>query len=279
MRHKVLFVSHDMNPTGGGSLVTCWALQARESAYDVTAITWERPDYAVLDRTFGTSLAGARFETVTPCAVERWAVNAIPDNSLHQRANYLLRMAKRRAHAFAVSVASGFESDLGRRGIQYVNYPYISQRSQRWTVAGDAPLAARMRAVLGGRLPLWMLISGYSFERMRGNLTLANSNWSRNVLDAAGMPCEVLYPPAPGDFADTPWANARTPSRASRGWFRRSARTGSPIRSRWCGGNGRRSNCTFADRRRTHASSSGSSEWRGRTAPGCAFTATCRERT
>ena len=194
-----------MNPTGGGSLVTCWALQALESAYDVTAITWERPDYAVLDRTFGTSHAGARFETVTPCAVERWAVNAIPDNSLHQRANYLLRMAKRRAHAFAVSVASGFESDLGRRGIQYVNYPYISQRSQRWTVAGDAPLAARMRAVLGGRLPLWMLISGYSFERMRGNLTLANSNWSRNVLDAAGMPCEVLYPPAPGDFADTPW--------------------------------------------------------------------------
>jgi glycosyltransferase involved in cell wall biosynthesis len=72
-------------------------------------------------------------------------------------------------------------------------------------VAGDAPLSTRIRAMLGGRLPLWMLISGYSFERMRGNLTLANSNWSRGVLNAAGMPCEVLYPPAPGDFADTPW--------------------------------------------------------------------------
>jgi glycosyltransferase involved in cell wall biosynthesis len=209
MRQKVLFVSHDLVPAGGGSLVTCWALQALASAYDVTAIAWERPDFGVLDRMFGTSLARARFEIVTPSAAEKWAVDSIPDNSLHQRANYLLRMAKRRAHAFAASVASGFESDLGRRGIQYVNYPYISQRSQPWTVAGDAPLAARVRAVLGGRLPLWMLISGYSFERMRSNLTLTNSRWSRGVMNAAGIPCEVLYPPAPGDFAGTAWDERR----------------------------------------------------------------------
>jgi glycosyltransferase involved in cell wall biosynthesis len=118
-------------------------------------------------------------------------------------------MAKRRAPAYAALVASSFESDLGRRGIQYVNYPYLSQMRQPWTVAGDAPLAARIRAVLGGRLPLWMLISGYSFERMRGNLTLANSNWSRGVLEAAGMPSEVLYPPAPGDFVDARWDERR----------------------------------------------------------------------
>ena len=209
MRQKVLFVSHDLVPTGGGSLVTCWALQALASTYDVTAITWELPDYAVLDRMFGTTLAQARFATVTPSAVERWLVERIPDDSRHQQANYLLRMAKRRAPAYAALVASSFESDLGRRGIQYVNYPYLSQMRQPWTVAGDAPLAARIRAVLGGRLPLWMLISGYSFERMRGNLTLANSNWSRGVLEAVGMPSEVLYPPAPGDFVDARWDERR----------------------------------------------------------------------
>jgi glycosyltransferase involved in cell wall biosynthesis len=209
MRQKVLFVSHDLVPTGGGSLVTCWVLEALASAYDVTAITWDRPDYAVLDRKFGTSLDGAPFETVTPSAAERLLVDSIPDDSLHQRANYLLRMVKRRSHEFPAVVASSFESDLGRPGIQYVNYPFISERSRQWTVPGDAPLGLRVRAVLSGRLPPWMLISGYSFERMRSNLTLTNSDWSRDVMNAAGIPCQVLYPPAPGDFTDVPWEQRR----------------------------------------------------------------------
>jgi glycosyltransferase involved in cell wall biosynthesis len=83
--------------------------------------------------------------------------------------------------------------------------PYVARSAARRTVAGDAPMAARVRAALSGRLRPWMLISGYSFERMRRNLTLANSHWTVGEMKDAGMAAEVLYPPAPGDFADIGW--------------------------------------------------------------------------
>jgi len=205
MKQKVLFVSHDLVMGGGGALVAGWMLEALVSAYEVTTLTWEPPEYAALDRKFGTSLAGRALETLIPSAVERWLVERIPDDCCHQQTNYLLRTAKRRGHAFAAVIVSGFESDLGRPGIQYVHYPYLARRGRQWTVPGDAPLATRVRALLRGSLPPWMLISGYSFERMRNNLTLANSRWAVGELNNAGMAGEVLYPPAPGDFPDVPW--------------------------------------------------------------------------
>lgn len=206
MRQKVLFVSHDLVPEGGGGVVASWMLQALVSSYEVTTLTWRPPDFAALDRKFGTSLAGTALEMVTPSPAERLLVASIPDDSSHQRANYLLRMAKRRGHAFAAAIACSFESDLGRPGIQYVHYPYLARKGRKWTVSGDAPLATRVRGLLSGRLRPWMLISGYSFDRERSNLTLTNSHWTAGEMGGgADRAIEVLYPPAPGDFADVPW--------------------------------------------------------------------------
>ncbi len=209
MRQKVLFVSHDLIADGGGGLVAAWMLQALLSAYDVTLLTWDVPDYAALDRMFGTSLDGVPIETVTPSPSEKWLLGLIPDRSHHQQANYLLRLVKRHAQAFAVVIGSGFESDFGRPGIQYVHYPYLAQRGRNWTVPGDAPLATNMGALLSGRVQPWMLISGYSFERMRRNLTLANSLWTIGEMQEAGLAGELLYAPAPGAFPDVPWERRR----------------------------------------------------------------------
>jgi glycosyltransferase involved in cell wall biosynthesis len=209
MRQRVLFVSHDLVPEGGGGLVAAWMLQALLSAYDVTLLTWDVPNYAALDRMYGTSLDGLPIGSVVPSRSERWLVNLIPDDSHHQRANYLLRLVKRLAHTFAAVIGSGFESDFGHPGIQYVHYPYVAQRGRNWTIPGDAPLATCMGALLSGRLRPWMLISGYSFERMRHNLTLANSLWSVGEMQEAGMATELLYAPAPGAFPDVPWEPRR----------------------------------------------------------------------
>lgn len=198
-----------MTPVGGGGLVAAWMLQALLSAYDVTLLAWDAPDCAALDRKFGTSLDRAPIETISPSPSEKWLLNLIPDDSHHQQANYLLHLAKRRAQAFAVVIGSGFESDFGRPGIQYVHYPYLALRGRNWTVPGDAPPAARAAALLCGRLRPWMLISGYSFERMRRNLTLANSLWSIGEMDDAGLAGELLYAPAPGAFPDIPWERRR----------------------------------------------------------------------
>jgi glycosyltransferase involved in cell wall biosynthesis len=208
MRPKVLFLTHELAPgSGGGGTVASWMLEALVSAYEVTLLCWKPPDLAALDRIYGTALEGLRFATLTPSLTERLLIDRIPDSDNHQRANYLLRMAKRRRHAFDVLVACGFESDFGCPGIQYLHYPYLERRAEEWPTRGDEPLPVRLGHLLAGRVPPWMAISGYSFDRMRRNLTLVNSSWT--VGQTISMASEVLYPPAPGTFPDVPWTERR----------------------------------------------------------------------
>lgn len=181
-------------------------VQALVSSYDVTTLTWDAPDFETLDRTFGTSLAKAPIETRLPSPAERWIIDRIPDNCHHQQANYLLRIAKRCASEFDVVIGCSFECDFGRPGIQYIHYPYLWQRTGEWPLSGDAPPVTRALGLLSGRLPPWMSISGYSFERVRSNLTLTNSRWTLGkIRSAVNVDAEVLYPPAPGDFPNVPW--------------------------------------------------------------------------
>jgi glycosyltransferase involved in cell wall biosynthesis len=204
MRPKILFVTHELAPDGGGGLVASWILQALLSAYDVTLLAWTAPDPAALDDKFGTSLAGSRVPLLRPSAAARLLIDCIPDQDNHQRANYLVRMAKRLRKNFDAVLACGFESDLGPPAIQYLHYPYLQRRSATWPIPGDAPLPVLVRGLLSGRLRPWLLISGYSFERMRRNFTLVNSWWTLG--QASGLEGAVLYPPAPGVFPDVPWA-------------------------------------------------------------------------
>lgn len=207
MRQKVLFLTHELVPCGGGGTVASWMLEALASTYDVTVLTWQPPDAAALDRMYGTSLESLRFSLLRPSLAERLLIGCIPDNGAHQQANYLLRIAKRRRNEFAVLVACGFECDFGRPGIQYLHYPYLERRSGTWPTPGDGPLPVRLCRLLAGHVPPWMAISGYSFERVRRNLTFVNSRWT--VGETLSMASEVVYPPAPGPFPCVPWAERR----------------------------------------------------------------------
>jgi glycosyltransferase involved in cell wall biosynthesis len=49
-------------------------------------------------------------------------------------------------------------------------------------------------------------LAEFLFDRLRSSLTLTHSQWTRNkTADLCGISSEVLYPPAAGDFTDTPW--------------------------------------------------------------------------
>jgi len=205
-KRRVLFIS-DLTPAGGGGAVSAWMLQALAADYEVVILTWRKPDFPAVDRLFATSLAGLSFEILRPGPLERWMIERIPDDSNMQCANYLLRTAKRIAGDFdAVIACSDFESDLGFPGIQYVHYPYLARLWKVLTVQGDAPWPAGIRALIRGRVRPWMIISGYSFERMRANLHLTNSHWTRNEIRRLfDMGSTVVYPPAPGDYRPVDW--------------------------------------------------------------------------
>lgn len=201
-------MSYELVPCGGGSVVASWMLQALMPTYEVTTLTWAPPDLVALDRKFGTSLAGSPIGVLTPSLAEQRLVNCIPDGSGFQQINYLIRMAKRRASEFDLLVACGNETDFGRPGIQYLHYPYLDRRGGEWSDPCDETPSARLRGLLSGRLPPWMLISGFSFDRMRRNLTLTNSRWTAREM-GSGLAAEVLHPPAPGDFVEVPWTQRK----------------------------------------------------------------------
>jgi glycosyltransferase involved in cell wall biosynthesis len=98
------------------------------------------------------------------------------------------------------------ENDFGRRGIQYVHYPtYLRPRPRvdlRWYHGFAAGLEAYYR--LADRL------AGFSFERLKSNLTLVNSDWTGEHVGAfLGVPTETLYPPVVDPLPGRAWTDRR----------------------------------------------------------------------
>jgi glycosyltransferase involved in cell wall biosynthesis len=207
-RGRLLFISHEVIPRGGGATVACWMLQALAAAdYEIVVLSWGQPDFEAVDKKFGTTLAKYSFEIRRPSAFERWMIERIPDDSDMQAVNYLVRLAKRMTEEFdAVVCCSSLESDLGEPAVQYIHYPYMARKSLVLTGDGAMPWRQKIPALLAGRLRPWMIISGYSFDRMRANLHLTNSFWTRDVITRDfAMESEVVYPPAPGDYSPVDW--------------------------------------------------------------------------
>jgi glycosyltransferase involved in cell wall biosynthesis len=64
-----------------------------------------------------------------------------------------------------------------------------------------------LRPALAVYLRLCTRIGDFSPARMRSNLTLVNSDWTRRRVRALhGIEPTVLFPPVPGDFPDVPWS-------------------------------------------------------------------------
>lgn len=206
VKKRILFISRDLSPRGGGEGVAAWMLQALATEFDASLLCWTPPDATAVDRWYGTSLEHCRYQVQIPSRAQRWLVSRIPDTSGLQRANYLLRQAKRQPGYAVTVVCTSLESDLGRPGIQYIHYPYLGIRPWRQAIPGDAPPWKLARALASGHTAPWMVMSSYSFDRMRANLTLTNSEWTRaEIRRLFDMDSEVVYPPAPGQCGSLPW--------------------------------------------------------------------------
>ena len=94
------------------------------------------------------------------------------------------------------------EADFGRRGIQYVHYPtYLRPRPRvdmRWYHGS--------RRLLHGYYRLADRAAGLSLERVRSNLTLANSDWTAHHVERLlGVTVRTVYPPIVDSDSPLPW--------------------------------------------------------------------------
>jgi glycosyltransferase involved in cell wall biosynthesis len=204
---RALFVQSTLYAHGGANAVAVWMMEALKNEYEITLLTWRPPDFDALNAHYGTNLRASDLRVLCPVHLPaRLLIQAIPDVGTVQMFSYLLRKVKRLGRDYDVILTAEMEADFGRQGIQYVHFPYIRSEYSRRTHSLDMPLADRLRALAHGRARTWMLLSNYSFDRMRENLALVNSNWTaRQYHDAFGRTATTLYPPAPGDFPVVPF--------------------------------------------------------------------------
>ena len=196
-----------MQPPGGGNGVAAWMLQALVAEHEVTVLTWWPVDLDEINRFFGTSLRSRDFRTLVVPAHWRFLPDHLPVPAALLRSSLLMRYTRRVNRDFDVIIGVHNETDYGRRGIQYVHYPtYLRPRPEvdyRWY--------HRWKFVLDSYYGLADRAGGFSFERLKENLTFANSNWTATrVKRLLGIDARTLYPPIADPGVGLPWSERRT---------------------------------------------------------------------
>lgn len=213
-RKTALIVLPALKVLGGGEAVAVWMLEALKDEYDLSVLTWEVADTRDLNRVYGTSLIPADFKVLGPSRLPRYVFDrAVEWNQDHyfQKVCMLFRLAQRMKDDFDVLISALDEVDFRRPGIQYVHYPGFRDMYETEYKAvskgNGQPALKNWWIRLKRRYRPWQIISRFSFERMKQNLTLVNSDWTGAVVrHLYGIEPLTVFPPVAGDFPDVPWA-------------------------------------------------------------------------
>jgi glycosyltransferase involved in cell wall biosynthesis len=190
---------------GAGSEATAvWLAQAIGEVCRVTLVSMGPVDLPKLNGIYGTSLSAARTETVSipiPRGLE-CRFDAL-------RSYRLGRWAKKNACGFDLMISSYNVMDFGKRGIQFIadfSFDDGLRREIHPSAPGLKSLLYRDSPLRSLYLGLGRRLAGQSPAGWRGNLTLANSRWTRDVLERRlGLEAGVLYPPVLRDSAPAAW--------------------------------------------------------------------------
>jgi glycosyltransferase involved in cell wall biosynthesis len=207
-KKKILLIQSEMQPSGGANAVKTWMIEALIPYYDITVLSWFPVDLDSVNRYYGSDLRQSDIKILVPPGWIRWLINNIPrDPYYFQGYSYIMRWCKMIRHRYDTLLTTHNETDFGKKGIQYVHYPYqqINQiREPVWI--GSAGVYRYILDWIKTHIRPWRIMSGFSFHRMKQNLTLVNSNWTGALLkEIYGVPSVVLYPPVPDDFPKIQW--------------------------------------------------------------------------
>jgi glycosyltransferase involved in cell wall biosynthesis len=205
-RPRILVWYCRLVPRGGAPGVAAWCLEALRQDYAVTLLTSEPVDFSLLDTYYGTSLAGSDLQVRTMAPLVRGFLSLDPDVGSIQKHVYLMRVCKRIRHHYDLVVGADNEGDFGPPCIQYIHYPSLAHVYPGVRPSCDLPLGQKLACLSKGEIRPWMLVGDFSFERMKANHTLVNSDWTGRWLKSVyGIDSTTVHPPAPGIFPDIPW--------------------------------------------------------------------------
>jgi glycosyltransferase involved in cell wall biosynthesis len=202
---RILFVQPSLQPPGGGNGVAAWMIRALRREHQLTVLTWAAVDLEAVNRHFGTDLvlSDARFERAFPRAAS--LLDRLPTPTDLLKTSLLMRTARARATEFDLAISGNNEADFGPRAIQYIHYP----RYQRPRPVVDVRWF-HAKAVLSAYYACADAIAGISFERMRANRTLVNSDWTRDLVKRLhGIDARTVHPPIRASERALPWSERK----------------------------------------------------------------------
>lgn len=205
-RPKILVYYGVLHTNGGANGVAAWILQALREDFEVTLLTWKPIDVAKLNSTFGTSLRNDDFQVRTVAYPTRKLIELDPDDGSIQKYAWLMRASKRIGHMYDLVVSADNEGDFGAPALQYVHTPFLAHLHKVVRSTCDLPLGEKLNAIRRREIRPWMLLADFSYDRMKRNRTLANSDWTQRRIEREyGIASITVHPPAAGAFPDTPW--------------------------------------------------------------------------
>ena len=202
MVRKSVAVVHPVYVTGGGNeAVTAWTIEALKRDYQVALITFSAetsPD--ALNGFYGTDLRENDFSLVCPKLPP--LLNRTNRFSL-LKDHLMMRYCKSIRNGFDLFISIGAGMDCGRPSLQYFGYkpvPMVLKETAQWHYF----LKARY-------MRLCELLSAFSLEAMKQNVTLVNSQWIGQVVEQifAIQNYEVVYPPVSGPSVRSVWDGRR----------------------------------------------------------------------
>ncbi|MDP2054513.1 MAG: glycosyltransferase [Acidobacteriota bacterium] len=183
--------------------MAAWIIQALKDSHRLALACWDPPDFAAVNRAYGTTISDEDVTVVAVSPMWRSVARLLPVSAALLRWSAVVRLARRLAPGFDVVVSAENEANLGRDIIQYVHYP----RQLRPRPAADLRWYHRPRFVLAGYYALCDRLTGFSLDGVRRNRTLANSAWTADrIRELDGhVAVAVLPPPVAAAPEGLPW--------------------------------------------------------------------------
>ena len=204
MTPRVAVVHPQLVAGGGSEACAMWTLQALQDESRLTLVTMGRPDLESMNRKYGTTVDESkiegRFLRLPPGTRKRF--DAL-------RGFRLARYCRRHARNFDVMISAYNVMDFGGAGIQMIaDFSFDDALRRELHSANGAAGGGFYKASLGRSLYLGLAraLAGSRGDGWKRNLTVANSEWTRDLLrERFGVASDVVYPPVAGGFPRVPW--------------------------------------------------------------------------
>lgn len=205
MKKKIAIIHPRLMPGGGSESCAMQAAEVLKKEYDVVFLTMGKVDLEKLNEFYGTNIGSGDVKIISlpiPKLFEK-KFDAL-------RSYKLARLVRKLSKNFDVMVSTYNLMDLGKKGIQFVADLSFDDNLQR--IFDPSPTKSNKwfykdTFLRKCYLKLAEILPGGSKENFKKNITIANSEWTKNLLKKyLDISSEVIYPPVAGEFPQIAWA-------------------------------------------------------------------------